>query len=105
MKETPAVQEEHAGASVANIIQMYKDTKIPRGYHQRRVFDLLSDGVPRSVADISVALRLSDPRSAIRDLRKRDIPIADEWCESVYGGRFKRYFIHSDNSRKEMCDE
>lgn len=99
MKETPAVQEEHAGASVANIIQMYKDRQIPRGYHQRRVFDLLSDGVPRSVADISVALRLSDPRSAIRDLRDMGISVCDEWHKSVHGGRFKRYFIRKGGVR------
>ena len=97
MKETPAVQEEHAGASVANIIQMYKDRQIPRGYHQRRVFDLLSDGVPRSVADISVALRLSDPRSTVRYLRKMGICVSDVWVQENRM-RFKRYFIHGGDA-------
>lgn len=62
-------------------------------YHQQRIYNLLSDGIPRSAADITISLRMSDPRSVIRDLRHKGVPIADEWCEGVHGGRFKRYFI------------
>lgn len=62
-------------------------------YHQQRIYNLLSDGIPRSAADITILLRLSDPRSVIRDLRHKGVSIADEWCEGVHGGRFKRYFI------------
>lgn len=104
-QQAPAAQREQTGAQWKH--RCDKDNtfseKLP--HRQGKVYRLLLDGVPRSAADITIALHLSDPRSAIRDLRKRGIPIADEWCESVYGGRFKRYFIHSDNSRKEVCDE
>ena len=103
-QQAPAAQREQTGAQWKH--RCDKDNafseKLP--HRQGKVYRLLLDGVPRSAADITIALHLSDPRSAIRDLRKRGIPIADE-CESVYGGRFKRYFIHSDNSRKEVCDE
>lgn len=54
------------------------------------------------MADISAALRLSDPRSSIRDLRAKGVPIADVWCDSEHGGRFKRYFIRQDNTGKEV---
>ncbi len=87
----PGARHEHTGASeiyAANI------GVIPRlSYHQKRIYNLLSDGIPRSAADITISLRMSDPRSVIRDLRHKGVPIADEWCEGVHGGRFKRYFI------------
>lgn len=62
-------------------------------FHQRRLYNLLSDGVPRSAADISIALRLSDPRSSIRELRAKGVPIVDEWTKAEHGGQFKRYYI------------
>lgn len=70
-----------------------KDTHFSCGFHQRRVYNLLLRGGRYSAADISIALHLSDPRSTIRDLRDKGIPIADEWCRAEHGGRFKRYFI------------
>lgn len=77
-----ATRSECAGVPAIN---RRKDRQITWGYHQQRVLNLLSDGIPRSVADISAALRMSDPRSAIRDLRHKGVPIADEWCEGVHG--------------------
>ena len=62
------------------------------------MYDLLSDGVHRSAADITNALGLSDPRSIIRDLRDKGVPISDEWRDAVHGGRFKRYFVRKDNT-------
>ena len=77
-----------------------KDNKFLLPFHQNRVFQLLSDGVPRSAADISIELHMSDPRSTIRELRAKGVLIADVWCNSCHGGRFKRYFI-----RKEAGNE
>lgn len=71
---------------------------LPR--QERRVYSLLSDGVPRSVADISRDLKLSDPRGIIRDLRKRGYCIYDVWVKSEFGNRFKRYFIKYRNNDK-----
>lgn len=71
----------------------YNNFPVKLSFHQKRVYDLLSDGVHRSAADITNALGLSDPRSIIRDLRDKGVPISDEWCDAVHGGRFKRYFI------------
>lgn len=65
---------------------------LPR--QERRVYNLLSDGIPRSVADISKDLGLSDPRGVIRCLRKRGYHISDMWVKSKYGNKFKRYFTH-----------
>lgn len=63
---------------------------LPRG--QKRVMSLLMDGGKYSVADISARLMLSDPRSHIRELRKRGIAILDEWRETGYGNRYKVYY-------------
>ena len=78
----------------------YKGSVFLLPFHQRRVLNLLSDGVPRSAADISIELHMSDPRSTIRELRAKGVLIADVWCNSCHGGRFKRYFI-----RKEAGNE
>ena len=53
-----------------------------------------------AAADISAVLRLSDPRSCIRDLRAKGIDILDEWVPSEHGSKFERYYI-----RKEVCNE
>lgn len=93
MKQTeqaPGTRNEYAGASSQT---QDKYTTFTLGYHQARVYDLLCRGGHYSAADISAALRLSDPRSAIRDLRDKGVPIVDVWCDGEHGGRFKRYFI------------
>ena len=89
-------------------IDCCKNSQISLAFHQRRVFNLLSDGVPRTVADISADLRLSDPRSVIRDLRHKGVVVSDFWVKSEYGSRFKRYFIKRGElymAGKEVCDE
>ena len=89
-------------------IDCCKNSQISLAFHQRRVFNLLSDGVPRTVADISADLRLSDPRSVIRDLRHKGVAVSDFWVKSEYGSRFKRYFIKRGElymAGKEVCDE
>lgn len=86
-QNAPGTPREHAGACNTN------NFPVKLSFHQKRVYDLLSDGVHRSAADITNALGLSDPRSIIRDLRDKGVPISDEWRDAVHGGRFKRYFI------------
>ena len=89
-------------------IDCCKNSHISLAFHQRLVFNLLSDGVPRTVADISADLRLSDPRSVIRDLRHKGVVVSDFWVKSEYGSRFKRYFIKRGElymAGKEVCDE
>ena len=71
----------------------HKDTQKSVGYHEGRILNLLADGGQYSVADIVVALHLSDPRSSIRNLRRKGFAIVDEWHNTVHGGRFKRYFM------------
>lgn len=96
-QKAPAAPREDTRA----IVRRYdKDNRFYLPFHQRRVFNLLSDGVPRSAADISAELRLSDPRGTIRCLRKRGIEVSDQWITAAHGSRFKRYFI-----RKEVSDE
>lgn len=102
-EHAPGAQGKHAGTQ-SDYPNFYTDKDSDflanMSYHQRRVYNLLSDGVPRSTAEISAALRLSDPRSLIRYLRGRGIVISDIWCDAVFGGRFKRYFM-----RKEVRNE
>lgn len=57
------------------------------------------------MADISAALRLSDPRALIRDLRHKGIAISDEWVKAVHGSRYKRYFVPGGYARKEARNE
>lgn len=90
-QHAPGVQSRRAGAF--HEVQ-YKGKDFLLGYHQQRVYNLLLSGGFYSAADISIALRLSDPRSAIRDLRHKGVPISDEWCEGEHGRRYKRYFVH-----------
>ena len=89
-------------------IHCCKNSQISLAFHQRRVFNLLSDGIPRTVADISADLRLSDPRSVIRDLRNKGVNISDFWCDSAHGSRYKRYFIEPSEPHiagKEVRDD
>jgi len=58
---------------------------------QRKVYELLLTG-KYSVADISIALHYSDPRSYIRELRKKGLNILDEWVENA-DTRHKQYWI------------
>ena len=46
------------------------------------------------MADISIGTHLSDPRSVIRNLRAKGVPVLDEWhnCTNSHG-RYKKYFI------------
>lgn len=70
----------------------HKDNiKLPR--IQRLVYNLLLSGGKYSVADISISLHLSDPRSHIAELRKKGITIYDEWLTSEFNNRYKRYWI------------
>ena len=73
-QNAPGTRSEHAGAKTntigANDTTNVRFTSV-FSYHQQRIYNLLSDGIPRSAADITISLRMSDPRSVIRDLRIR----------------------------------
>jgi len=103
-ENAPGTRSERAGANngTGKYTQFGNDVQILFGYHQRRVYNFLLQGGRHSVADISAALRLSDPRSHIRYLRAKGVAIADVWCDGEHGGRFKRYFIQQDNTGKEV---
>lgn len=64
---------------------------LPRA--QSLVYSLLTSGGKYSVADISITLHLSDPRGHIAKMRAKGILILDEWRTSVYGGKYKVYWI------------
>ena len=103
-----AVRMDGPATSKGFSIDCCKNSQISLAFHQRRVFNLLSDGIPRTIADISADLRLSDPRSVIRDLRHKGVVVSDFWVKSEHGSRFKRYFIKRGElymAGKEVCDE
>lgn len=77
-------------------VRRNKDNKRSLPPQRKRLFSLLSDGFPRSTAEISTELNLCDPRGLIRDLRKSGIPVSDFWVNGAYGRRFKRYFIRKE---------
>lgn len=59
---------------------------------QARTIQLLADGTKHTAMEISFRLRISDPRSTIRDIRNLGINVQDEWVNEN-GSRFKRYWI------------
>lgn len=69
---------------------------------QKRVYNILARGGRYAAGEITVALggRACDPRSTIRDLRKKGIPILDEWHPNANGrGRgFKKFFLGKEVS-------
>ena len=91
MKIAAGARSEHAASTPG--VDTSKDTQKTLAFHQQRVYNLLQSGKKYSAADISVALRLSDPQSCIRDLRAKGIDILDEWVPSEHGSRFKRYYL------------
>lgn len=100
IEQAPGTRSEHAGANngTDKYTQSGNDMQISFGHHQRRVYNFLLQGGRHSVADISAALRLSDPRSHIRNLRNKGVPISDVWVKAEHGGRFKRYFIRKEGN-------
>lgn len=107
IEQAPGTRSEYAGANIrtGKYTQSGNNVQISFGYHQRRVYDFLLQGGRHSVADISAALRLSDPRALIRDLRHKGIAISDEWVKAVHGSRYKRYFVPGGYAGKEARNE
>ena len=98
--KTKAAPNRNGNTSSFSSVRRNKDNKRSLPPQRKRLFSLLSDGFPRSTAEISTELNLCDPRGLIRDLRKSGIPVSDFWVNGAYGRRFKRYFI-----RKEAGNE
>lgn len=67
---------------------------------QRLVYNLLLTGDKFSVADISVHLHLSDPRSHIKQLRDKGITILDEWRTSIHQNKYKVYWMGKEVSNE-----
>lgn len=61
---------------------------------QTRAILLLSDGYKHTAMELSFRCNIGDPRSVIRDIRKRGIVVRDEWVNDD-GSRFKRYWIEN----------
>jgi len=61
--------------------------------HQGTIYNILSRGGKYSVADLSVYTHFSDPRSHIRNMREKGVPVRDEWRTTATGARYKVYYI------------
>ena len=73
---------------------MEKATLLNLTIQERKLLNLLKEGNKYSVTDISQRLRLSDPRSVIRYLRNKGIPVQDVWRKTEDGKRYKVYFLN-----------
>ena len=71
----------------------WQGKKYTMGRRQANVLSLLLSGRKISVTDIVRNLGYSDPRGHISSLRRKGIPIMDEWV-TTREARFKRYFIY-----------
>ena len=61
---------------------------------QQSVYRYLQRGGKYSVADLSIALFLCDPRGHIAALRHKGFEILDDWCENrETGTRYKVYYL------------
>ncbi len=73
-------------------ISFRENKDIPKlSNRQKNVLNLLRSG-KHSAADISIILGYSDPRSYVRELRRRGIIVCDEWVQNE-DTRYKRYWI------------
>lgn len=60
---------------------------------QKRVLALFERKTWLSVADITIALGVCDPRGHIRELRKKGYQIVDKWQEGDDNVRYKVYML------------
>lgn len=60
---------------------------------QGKVLALFKRKTWLSVADITIALGVCDPRGHIRELREKGYPITDKWIKRADGVRFKVYHL------------
>lgn len=60
---------------------------------QNKVLALFKRKEWLSVADITIALGVCDPRGHIRELREKGYPITDKWIKRADGVRFKVYHL------------
>lgn len=60
---------------------------------EKKVLNFLRQGGQYSVVEMVQNLKISDPRSAIRYLRKKGVPIGDFWVKSDFS-RYKKYFLN-----------
>ena len=67
---------------------------------ERAVLNLLRDGGKYAVTEMCRRLWLADPRSVIRNLRNKGLPIEDEWRKSSNEHRYKVYFLRVVNLQK-----
>lgn len=59
---------------------------------EKKVLNFLNRGGQYSVVEMVENLKISDPRSAIRYLRNKGVPIADYWVKTDFS-RHKKYFL------------
>lgn len=72
---------------------MENQTLMSLTIQERKLFNLLREGSKYSVPEISQRLWLADPRSVIRCLRNKGLPIEDEWRKTNDGKRYKVFFV------------
>lgn len=83
---------------MSNTAQTKQPQAIPaEAYAQRSIMAALSDGLPHSVRELVQEAKLSDPRTAIRQLRHKGVEISDQWLVNSNGIRYKVYFIKRHN--------
>ena len=76
---------------------MEKAKSLSLTVQERKVLNLLREGIKYSTTEISQRLWLADPRSVIRSLRNKGVQINDEWRKTSDGARYKVYFIKLAN--------
>lgn len=61
--------------------------------HQQRMYSFLLNGGQWSAVELAKQLPDRDPRSTIRFLRNKGIPVSDKWVRGEYSNH-KLYFVH-----------
>ncbi|MFR9506167.1 MAG: hypothetical protein SNG69_06640 [Rikenellaceae bacterium] len=100
---TPTALIETAGAK---FIVRYKGNEYLLSKLQRAFFITLSNGQRHSSHKLMQQLHTSDPRKEVQYLRRKGINVEDEWIEATRETpRHKRYWINSDDCKKEVGNE
>jgi len=82
------------------IVYQDKDTKFFFSHPIRqKIYELLLQGGQYSVAELSLMLKIPDPRSHIRYIRNAGVYVSDYWVKSSFS-KYKVYFIHGKRDKQ-----
>lgn len=81
-----------------------KDTVYFQNPIRQSIYNLLLTGNPYSVAELSSKLRIPDPRSHLRYIKKSGVPLKSCWLQGK-ANKYKVYFISGEATTSPLGKE